>query len=147
LTAPQNPRLLSWQQLVLEADPNWQRDNLQPWIYEFSNRRLFYATIPMYGPPTSGGLINDGGFLMLAGETFGYPDSDAGLPPGSFYSNGLFVSLTPGAKPSPPSTPPLLFPGLSASGLLTFGPGTIVNSSAVPGSTQLFLNGGFVCVA
>lgn len=146
MSAPQSPRVLSWQQLVLEADTNWQRDNLQPWIYEFSNRRLFYATIPMYGQPTAGGLINDGGFLMLVDDT-GWPKTDTGLPPGSFFSNGLFVNLTAGATPSPPSTPPLIFPGLSVSGLLTFGPGTIVNSPQTPGSGQLFLQGGFVCVA
>lgn len=147
MSAPQSPRVLSWQQLVLEADPNWQRDNLQPWIYEFSNRRLFYATIPMYGPPSDGGLINDSGFLVLEGVTPGYPVSAAGLAPGTFYSNGFFVSLTAGGVPAAPGVPPLVFPGLTASSLLLFGPGPVINSPAVPGSGQLFLQGEFVCVA
>lgn len=147
MSAPQSPRVLSWQQLVLEADPNWQRDNLQPWIYEFSNRRLFYATIPMYGPPSDGGLINDGGFLMLTGPTSGFPATNIGLPPGSFWNNALFISVTPGG-PSQPGVPPLLWQSaITASSLLLFGTGPIINSPAVPGSGQLFLNGDFVCVA
>ena len=42
-------RILSWQQQVLEADPNWQRLALQPWVYEFSNGRLFVDSLPLYG--------------------------------------------------------------------------------------------------
>lgn len=41
-------RIISWQQLVLEADPEyWQRKN-RPMKYEFSNGRRFYDTWPTY---------------------------------------------------------------------------------------------------
>jgi hypothetical protein len=42
-------RILSWQQTVLEADPGYQRLSLQPWVYEFSNGRLFIDPLPLYG--------------------------------------------------------------------------------------------------
>lgn len=146
MSAPQSPRVLSWQQLVLEADPNWQRDNLQPWIYEFSNRRLFYATIPMYGPASDGGLINDGGFLMLEANTLGWPTSATGLPPGTYYANGLFVNVVL-PVPAQSGVAPLVWPGITASSLLLFGSAPLANSPQIPGSGQLFVNGEFVCVA
>lgn len=34
-------RILSWQQEVLYADPNWNQLRLRPWVYEFSNGRTF----------------------------------------------------------------------------------------------------------
>lgn len=41
-------RILSWMQLCLEADPNYQRGLTQPWLYEMSNGRLFYQPNPLY---------------------------------------------------------------------------------------------------
>lgn len=35
-------RILSFQQLCLEADPDYQRDATKPWIYRWSNGRTFY---------------------------------------------------------------------------------------------------------
>lgn len=47
-------RILSWEQLCLEADPNYQRGLTRPWLYEMSNGRLFYQPWPLYaGYPTS----------------------------------------------------------------------------------------------
>lgn len=34
-------RTISWQQVVEEADPNWQRDKLRPKWYYFSNGKIF----------------------------------------------------------------------------------------------------------
>jgi hypothetical protein len=34
-------RILSWQQAVIEADPNWSRLNQRPTEYVFSNGRQF----------------------------------------------------------------------------------------------------------
>lgn len=34
-------RIISWQQLVQDADPDWQRLKMRPWVYEFSNGRRF----------------------------------------------------------------------------------------------------------
>ena len=42
-------RILNWNQLVREADPNYQRLSLQPWVLEFSNGRLFVDWNPLYG--------------------------------------------------------------------------------------------------
>jgi hypothetical protein len=38
-------RQISYQQLVLEADPDWQKEVNKPKNYIFSNGRIFY------GPP------------------------------------------------------------------------------------------------
>lgn len=35
-------RIISWQQTVLEADPDYWRKKNRPWVYEFSDQRLFY---------------------------------------------------------------------------------------------------------
>lgn len=34
--------------MVREADPNFTRLSLQPWVYEYSNGRLFLDTLPTY---------------------------------------------------------------------------------------------------
>ena len=49
-TSPPAPatRQISFLQLAQEADPTYQREKQQPWIYSFSNGRLFYATLPTY---------------------------------------------------------------------------------------------------
>ena len=43
-------RQISWSQLVREADPNFTRLSLQPWVFDFSNGRLFVDWLPLYGP-------------------------------------------------------------------------------------------------
>lgn len=49
--APPPTRIISWQQVVIENDPNWQRNYTRPMNYEFSNGRLFYQFPPIYGLP------------------------------------------------------------------------------------------------
>jgi len=41
-------RTLSWQQLVESSDPNWIKGLTRPWVYQFSNGRLFYADPNIY---------------------------------------------------------------------------------------------------
>jgi hypothetical protein len=41
-------RIISWQQLVLEADPDWQRQKSRPPTYRFSNNRQFYWSADSY---------------------------------------------------------------------------------------------------
>lgn len=41
-------RQISWQQLVRENDPNFTRLSLRPWVFEFSNGRLFVDALPLY---------------------------------------------------------------------------------------------------
>lgn len=36
-------RIISWQQLVQEADPDWLKDKLRPVRYEFTNGKIFVA--------------------------------------------------------------------------------------------------------
>lgn len=48
--APPPTRILSWAQMVREADPGFSRQSLQPVVYEFSNRRVFVDPIPVYTP-------------------------------------------------------------------------------------------------
>lgn len=48
--SPPPTRILSWSQMVKEADPNYVRLSLQPWVYEFSNGRLFVDSLPVYTP-------------------------------------------------------------------------------------------------
>lgn len=71
-------RILSWSQLIRENDPNYTRTSLQPWVYDFSNGRLFIDALPLYGtfPETDDLLLNQtdlplqlmgGGPLILSG--------------------------------------------------------------------------------
>jgi len=46
---PPPTRILSFQQIVLEADPNWRALSLQPVAYEFTNGRLFVQPVDPYG--------------------------------------------------------------------------------------------------
>ncbi len=50
--SPPPTRIISFQQIVMEADPYYQRDLRQPMNYEFSNRRLFYQFPPVYSLPS-----------------------------------------------------------------------------------------------
>lgn len=62
-------RILSWNQLVREADPNFTRLSLQPWTLEFSNGRLFIDSLPLYSTfsATDDLLVLEGGPLLLTG--------------------------------------------------------------------------------
>lgn len=96
---------------------------------------------------SSGLILADGNFLMLESAALpGWATSDVGLPPGAFYANGQFVSVVSGWSPAP-GTPPIIWPGITAAALLAIGSAPVVNAPGTPGSGQLFLNGGFVCVA
>lgn len=42
-------RILSWEQMCREAEgPDYTRRSLQPWVYEFSNGRIFIDHLPLY---------------------------------------------------------------------------------------------------
>lgn len=56
--APPPTRILSWLQMCLESDPDFRRLSLRPWIYSFSNGRLFVESLPVYG---STGITDDYG--------------------------------------------------------------------------------------
>jgi hypothetical protein len=61
-------RLISWQQLVTEADPDFSREANRPWIYRFSNERRFrrpaniyadYALVDVYMTDDFGNVMTD----------------------------------------------------------------------------------------
>lgn len=146
-------RILSWQQLVLEADPLWQRENIQPWIYEFSNRRRFWQTIPTYTWEFTMGLGNDGGVLyLLPPFDSSYPTTDAGLRPGAVWSQAFLgtdyttIIVVPGGQPDN-SIPDMYFGVVTALELLNYGGSNLPTSPPPGGSEQLWNNGGLVCVA
>lgn len=85
-------RILSWEQLVREADPDHSRLSLRPWVYEFSNGRRFLDPLPLYGRPasvteaillmqdgTSGFLLQDGTSLVLLESSTAPPSHAPGV--------------------------------------------------------------------
>ena len=93
------------------------------------------------------GLINDGTFLMLTDAT-GWPTTSLFLPPGSFFSNGLFVCVVPGYALASPFFP-IVFGLINATTLLNMGGSPLSLPTVQPPSGTLILwnNGGFVCIA
>lgn len=124
-------RILSWQQLVLEADPDWRRLSLQPWVFDFSNGRLFVDWLPVYNFPDFGeGLDTNGGVLIVTDAT-GWPTSPIGLSAGAVWSNGGdaegnggTVNVVPGMSPSP-SAEQIFFGQINAAQLLALGGGNM----------------------
>jgi hypothetical protein len=154
-------RIISWQQLVNEADPAWLFNKLNPVQYTFSNGRIFTAPNPLYGtpfvpgnPPGGGpgtlpspGLQNDGGVLILTGDTSAWPNSPNGVAAGHLFYNDFFViCIVPGAPAPPPNTPPLFFPGITSDQLLQATTANLPTTD--PGvANQLWQNGLVVCVS
>jgi len=135
-------RILSWTQLVLEADPNFRRQSLQPWVFQFSNGRLFIDTIPTY-TPFAAGLANDGGVLILDDFATGWPTSPGA--PGTLYSNGGVVTISPGFAPI--AGPPVYFPQTGSQQLLAFNGALLPVTRPAVGSQQLWDAYGEVWVA
>lgn len=57
--APPPTRILSWEQMCVEADPGFRQKSLRPWVYEFLNGRLFVDPLPLYD--FGGGITDDFG--------------------------------------------------------------------------------------
>lgn len=83
-------RLISWQQLVLDADPDWYPRYQRPWIYEWSNGRRHYQSLPYPNTILNSGLANDNGVLILQNPQAAWA---YGVSPGGFYSNNGVVSI------------------------------------------------------
>lgn len=144
MTVP-STRIMSWYQLVLEADPGFERARRQPWIYSFSNGRLFYSPVDPYAPLPSSGLWDDGGVLALF-ETGIYPTSPEGLMPGELWVNGLTIAVIPGGVPQA-GVAPMLFPGITADQLFLFGGANFQLTPPPEGSGIIWNDGNVVCVA
>lgn len=137
-------RIISWQQIVLENDPDWVRLSLNPVVWEFSNGRRFVDPAQPYAPLPDSGLINDGGFLVLSGTVIDLPSVDPGIP-GRVFSNGGFICASAGTLYQPGLN--IFFPGCTADQMLLIGGAAWPNSQPPEGSGQIWNNGGFACVA
>lgn len=142
---PPPTRLLNWQQLVLEQEPDWGPRHRRPWIYEFPNRERFAARDPLYAPYPDSGLINDGGVVQLV-DASGFPLDPGGLNAGALWTNGGIVVVVPGGH-TQPGTAPLLFTGLTASQLLRNGGANLPTSPTGLSADRVWNNGGLVCVS
>lgn len=49
----------SWRQIVLDADPDWQRLSRRPWVYEFSSGRKFTDPDPLYNFGSTDFILNE----------------------------------------------------------------------------------------
>lgn len=89
-------RILSFLQLVREADPGYSISSRRPWVYQFSNGRRFYDTDPVYTPYAIGqdGQMqdSDGNFMFDSDGNAMFDASGDG--PSSFLLNdqGVIVS-------------------------------------------------------
>ncbi len=138
-------RIISWQQIVLENDPDWVRLSLNPVVWEFSNGRRFIDPAQPYGVPGPSGLINDGGVLVLS-SSVGWPLAKVGLLPNEVWSNGGVVCLADGSGHIP-GPPPLFFASVVSDQVLFFGGSCMPTAAPAAGSGQLWNNGNVVCIA
>lgn len=144
--SPPATRILSWNQLVREADPNFTRLSLQPWVYSYSNGRLFVDPLPLYNFVFGEGLGSNGGVLIVTDAT-GWPTDPSGLLAGQLWSNGGdsngkngTVTVIPGIAPNP-SAEQQFFGQISASQLLALGGGNFQFN--IPSTlNQIWNNGG-----
>jgi hypothetical protein len=142
--SPPPTRIISWQQLVLEADPNWQKAYRSPWVYDFSNGRLFYAPTSLYSPLPASGLTNDNGLIELLDAT-GWASSSIGLSAGQMWTDGFSVVVQPSVTPFAIAQP-IMFAGLTASQLLATDARYFPQSlPSIAG--QIWNNGGLLCVS
>lgn len=139
-------RILSWQQLVLENDPDWVRRSLNPAVWEFSNGRIFVDPAQVYAPLPDSGLTNVGGVLTYDGANTPYPTSTNKLLPGAIWSNGGSVSVVAGGV-AQPGAQAMFFGKITSDQLLLFGGANLPKSSPTAGSLQLWNNSGVVNVA
>lgn len=157
LGVPPPTRILSWQQLVQEADPDWNRAKQRPWIYQFSNGRRFLARPDIYTAPADGtapplpgpapivqniALQNDGGVVFMD-TPWEFPVTSSGLLPGQIYWDGGVLAIMPGYI-FDPTQPPLFLYSQSWEVLLA---GAYSMLSVNPGkhNQRLWSNGLLVC--
>jgi len=151
-------RIISWQQLVQDADPDWNRLKQRPWIYQFSTGRRFLGRPDIYTAPADGlppvppgpspvvqdiALQNDGGVVFMD-TPWEFPVTSNGLLPGQIYWDGGVLAIVPGLT-FDPSQPPLYLSDPSWLVLLSGAGGM---PTTIPGNhDQRLCNvGGVVCI-
>jgi len=103
-------RIISFQQLVQEADPNWNRAKQRPWIYSFSNGRRFLGRPDIYTAAADGSaapapgasptvqsvaLVNVAGAVHMT-TPWEFPVTASGLLPGQIWWNAGVLTIVPG---------------------------------------------------
>jgi hypothetical protein len=151
-------RIISWQQLVQDADPDWNRLKQRPWIYEFSTGRRFLTRPDVYTAPADGvapvppgpapvvqniALQNDGGVAFMD-VPWEFPVSSSGLLPGQIYWDGGVLAIVAGYV-FDPTQPPLYLTDPSWLVLLS---GAYSMPTINPGRLdgRLWNNGSLVCI-
>lgn len=90
-------------------------------------------------------LESNGGLLQVSANA-GWPTSSVGLSAGAIWNDGGVAAVVPGVTPNP-AAPPVYFYSISAGALLALGGGNLPTSNPGVGSTQLWNNGGSICIA
>ncbi len=150
-------RIISWQQLTQDADPEWNRQKQRPWIYQFSNGQRFLGRPDVYTAPADGIppvppgpppivqpvlLLSDAGVVFMD-TPWEFPVTSSGLLPGQIYwDGGVLAAVTPYLFD--PTQPPLY---LSDPSWLVLLSGAYSMPASNPGNhdQRLWTNGGVVC--
>ncbi len=88
---PPPSRTVSWLQLVLEADPEFRQLSNRPMAYIFSEGRVFYDPMPLYGTPY---MTDEFGNIMT--DEFGnkmradVPGTQTGTATGFVFGTSIF---------------------------------------------------------
>lgn len=103
------------------------------------------SPLPLWVWEDGSNFYNNGGALAALSLPVGYPTSDAGLPVGAIWSNGLEISVVPGFVPNPAATA-MFFGSITAAQLLALGGGNLpLNDPFV--NNQLWNDGGVVAIS
>jgi hypothetical protein len=95
-------------------------------------------------PPVPNDFFSNGGVLTLR-NLLALPPSPIGLAAGAFWSDTGEMSIVPGLAPI--ASPPVFFGSISLATLVSLGSQILPTTPPMPGSLQLYNNGGVVCVA
>ena len=111
-------------------------------VLELVDGDLLPRPTPQPPTPISGTLINNGGVVVSMSLLF--PESDAGLAPGMFFSNGGEIDIAVLATTPDPSAPPVFYNTYAndPAGLIALGGANLPLVSGAPNSGQLWNDGG-----
>lgn len=104
-----------------------------------------FAPLPLWVWEDGSSFYNNGGVLAARTLPPGYPTSDAGLPVGAIWSNGLEISVVPGFVPNP-AAPAVFFGSITASQLLAIGGGNLPLTDPMV-NNRLWNDGGVVAIS
>jgi uncharacterized protein YmfQ (DUF2313 family) len=101
----------------------------------------------VFSPENAIGMWSNGGVLTLYPNTAtGWPTSPDGLAAGALWNNGLSMAVVPGAVRSLTAAA-IVLGDMTSTEFLATGGGNLPLASPSVGSSELWNNGGLVCVA